>query len=71
LSDAHLLASLVDTVVLVVRAGVTPLEAIRTATVAVGRDRILGVVLNSTERGHGSLYHYYSRPETETVSVTQ
>jgi protein-tyrosine kinase len=72
LSDAHLLASLVDTVVLVVRAGVTPLEAIRTATVAVGRDRILGVVLNSAERGHRNPYRYYGRvrTETETVSVS-
>lgn len=70
LSDAHLLASLVDTVVLVVRAGVTPLEAIRTATVAVGRDRILGVVLNSAERGHRNPYRYYGRAKTETEALT-
>ncbi len=75
LSDAHLLASLVDTVVLVVRAGVTPLEAIQTATVAVGRDRIIGVVLNSAERDHRNPYRYYSQPKTETeplaVTVTR
>jgi protein-tyrosine kinase len=69
LSDAHLLGSLVDTVVLVVRAGVTPLEAIRTATVAVGRDRIMGVVLNAAEAGHGNPYRYYGRPKTETETV--
>lgn len=71
LSDAHLLATLVDTVVLVVRAGVTPLEAIRTATLAVGRDRILGVVLNSAERGKRSPYRYYGHRDAATISVTQ
>jgi protein-tyrosine kinase len=71
LSDAHLLASLVDTVVLVVRAGATPLEAIRTATVAVGRDRILGVVLNSAEQPRGNPYHYYSTRETTALTVMQ
>jgi protein-tyrosine kinase len=72
LSDAHLLASLVDTVVLVVRAGITPLEAIRTATVAVGRDRIMGVVLNSADGKHRGSYRYYGRSkETPAVSVTR
>ena len=71
LSDAHLLASLVDTVILVVRAGVTPLEAIRTATVAVGRDRILGVVLNSADLPRGNPYHYYGTRETTALTVTQ
>jgi len=69
LSDARLLASLVDTVLLVVRAGVTPFEAIRTATLAVGRDRILGVVLNSAELPRGNPYHYYGTRETTTLTV--
>ena len=65
LSDAHLLASLVDSVVLVVRAGETPVRAIRTAADAVGRDRILGVVLNrarvaNTGKQYG--YEQYIRP---------
>lgn len=64
LSDAHLLASLVDSVVLVVRAGETPVRAIKTAAEAVGRDRILGVVLNcasvpDSAKGYG--YDYYVR----------
>jgi protein-tyrosine kinase len=68
LSDAHLLVSLVDTVLLVVRAGVTPLEAIRTAMVAVGRDRILGVVLNAAEVGQRHAYQYYSQPRLHSIT---
>jgi capsular exopolysaccharide synthesis family protein len=65
LSDAHLLASLVDSVVLVVRAGETPLRAIKTAAEAVGRDRILGVVLNRAGVPKSSTsypYEAYVRP---------
>jgi protein-tyrosine kinase len=59
LSDARLMASLVDTVLLVVRAGSTPTQAIRSAADAVGRDRILGVVLNRAEsNGPGATYAY-------------
>jgi len=59
LSDAHLLARLVDTVVLVVRAGVTQHAAMTRAIEAVGRDRILGVVLNCADEGPQSVYQYY------------
>jgi protein-tyrosine kinase len=60
LTDAHLLASLVDSVILVVQAGRTPLPAINTAVTAVGRNRVLGVVLNRAEQGlHGDSYQYY------------
>jgi capsular exopolysaccharide synthesis family protein len=70
LSDANLLATLVDTVVLVVRAGLTPLQAIHTATLAVGRDRILGVVLNCADKPARSRYHDYGRyDETGTALV--
>jgi capsular exopolysaccharide synthesis family protein len=68
LSDAHLLAMLVDTVVLVVRAGVTPLQAIQKAAQAVGRDRVLGVVLNGAARAPRSVYHYYSPQVAVTVA---
>jgi protein-tyrosine kinase len=57
LTDAHLLASLVDAVLLVVQAGKTPLAAINRAVEAVGRERILGVVLNRAD--HASVYHAY------------
>ena len=64
LTDAHLLAALVDSVVLVVHAGQTPLPAINTAIQAVGRERILGVVLNRVETvmhpGVTSYYEQYS-----------
>ena len=60
LTDAHLLASLVDTVLLVVQAGKTPLPAIKTAVQAVGRERVLGVLLNRADDAfvHES-YGYY------------
>lgn len=49
--DAGLLASLVDGVVVVVRAGRTPLAAVESTVAALGRERVVGVVLNrSTSR---------------------
>jgi protein-tyrosine kinase len=59
LTDAHLLSSLVHAVVLVVQSGKTPLPAIKTAVEAVGRERILGVVLNRVESTAQSAYSYY------------
>jgi len=60
LSDAHLLSGLVDAVLLVVHSGRTPLPALKTAIDAVGRERILGVVLNRTDvRMAGGAYDYY------------
>ena len=58
LSDAHLLSSLVDTVVLVIKAGTTPLRAMKQSVEAIGRDRILGVVLNCTDAA-SHVYQYY------------
>jgi protein-tyrosine kinase len=49
LSDAHLLTSLVDTALLVVEAAETPLHAIKSAVDVLGRDRILGVILNRAD----------------------
>jgi capsular exopolysaccharide family len=46
ISDANLLASLVDGVLLVVGAGSTPFEAVQRAVAQLGEERILGVVLN-------------------------
>lgn len=63
LSDAKLLARMVDTVVFVIAAGKTPFAAIQRATEAIGRDRILGVVLNQVGEGvaapGGYEYHRY------------
>jgi protein-tyrosine kinase len=60
LPDAHLMSSMVDGVVLVVRAASTPHELVRRASEAVGRPRILGVVLNRAEpTGQHDHYQYY------------
>ena len=49
LPDANLLAAMVDVAVLVVGAGRTPLKMIERAVEAIGRERIVGVVLNRVE----------------------
>ena len=49
LPDANLLASMVDAAVLVVKAGSTPYDLVQRAVDAVGRERILGTVLNRAE----------------------
>jgi protein-tyrosine kinase len=59
LSDAHLLARLVDTVVMVVKAGSTQHSAMVRAIEAIGRDRILGVVLNCVDETYHERYGYY------------
>jgi protein-tyrosine kinase len=46
LSDANVLAEMVDGVVLVIRAGITPIGLIQRAVESLDRRRILGVVLN-------------------------
>ena len=48
-TDTRILARLVDGIVMVVRAGVTPREIVARAIDVVGEDRVLGVVLNGTE----------------------
>lgn len=62
LSDAHLLARLVDTVVLVVKAGSTQHSEMVRAIEAIGRDRILGVVLNCAEERQRTAYYKYGYP---------
>lgn len=60
LPDAHLLCNIIDMVLLVVESGRSPLPALKRAIEAVGRERILGVVLNRAERGlTGGSYRYY------------
>jgi Mrp family chromosome partitioning ATPase len=66
LTDAHLLVSLVDAVLLVVQAGRTPLASVQKAITAVGRERLMGVVLNRADDAlSGVNYGYeeaYARP---------
>ena len=47
--DANLLATMADVVLLVVEAGRTPARLIQRAADALGRERLIGVVLNKTE----------------------
>jgi protein-tyrosine kinase len=50
LTDAKLLGTMVDGALLVIRAGRTPADLIQRAVDSIGKNRILGVVLNRAER---------------------
>ena len=60
LPDANLLASFADGAVVVVGAGETPYPVVQKAITAVGKDKLIGVVLNRAARGASvSHYDYY------------
>jgi len=60
LPDAHLLASMVEGAVMVVRANSTPFELIKRAVEAIGRQRVIGMVLNRADVGNNAdQYQYY------------
>ena len=68
LPDANLLAAMVDAAILVIGAGKTPYKLITRAIEAVGRSRILGVVLNRVDQtyvaggyGYAYGYNYFAR----------
>jgi len=56
--DASVLAPIVDAIVLVIAAGSTQFEAIEHAIEAIGRERILGTVLNRVENSSLTRYGY-------------
>lgn len=61
LTDAKLLASMVDGTVLVVKADSTPYDLVQRAIHSIGRDKVLGAVLNRATHGSGrSDYGYYN-----------
>ncbi len=60
LPDAKILAQMADSTLVVVRAGKTPYTLVQRAIATLGRDRILGVVLNRTEEGLDGSYGYYT-----------
>jgi capsular exopolysaccharide synthesis family protein len=65
LPDAHMLASMLDTCVLVIRAGKTPYPAVQKAVEIIGRERIIGSILNEAAASqvtpYGAAYDaYYS-----------
>jgi protein-tyrosine kinase len=60
--DAHILAAMVDGALLVIGAGMSPYRAVAKATDVIGRDRILGVVLNrvvESDLSHDGYYYSY------------
>lgn len=62
LTDANLLAGMVDAALIVIQAGKTDYPMVRRAVDAIGRERILGVVLNQVavgEPGYGYKYDKY------------
>ncbi|HUE86401.1 MAG TPA: CpsD/CapB family tyrosine-protein kinase [Vicinamibacterales bacterium] len=62
LADAHLLSSLVDRAVLVVRANSTPHEMVKRASELIGANRVIGVVLNRAEvTTHDTYANYYGQ----------
>jgi protein-tyrosine kinase len=61
LPDANLLAAMVDVAVLVVGATRTPYDLVQRAVESIGRDKIMGVVLNRVEdTGFTGDAHYHS-----------
>lgn len=61
LPDAHLLGAMVDAVVLVIAAGRAPYRLVQRAVDTLGRERILGVVLNRIEAAAiGQTYGYHA-----------
>jgi len=67
--DAHLLAAMVDGAVLIVGAGMSPHRTVAKAAEVIGRERILGVVLNrvqNTDTSHDGYYYssYYGSSTT-------
>lgn len=62
LTDAHLLAAMVDAAVLVIDAGTTQHAVVQRAIESIGREKIVGVVLNRVEEralADASHYKYY------------
>ena len=60
LTDANLLAGMVDVALLVVRATSTPFDLVKRASEAIGRHRSAGVVLNRAEAQHSHKSDYYT-----------
>jgi capsular exopolysaccharide synthesis family protein len=71
LTDANLLAAMVDGIVLVVKAGSTPYGLVRRAVDAIGAPRVLGVVLNRAT-AHALEYRYgYGYYDAYRASVSR
>jgi protein-tyrosine kinase len=68
-ADASLLAEMTDAVLLVIRAGKTQYAPVQKAIEAIGRERIVGVVLNGideeNQNEHARQYGHYYTPDSE------
>jgi capsular exopolysaccharide synthesis family protein len=64
LADANILTTMVDGALFVIRAGKTPFSGVTRALDALGRDRVLGVVLNGAADGEpdNDYSRYYAPP---------
>ena len=71
LPDAHLLSSMVDGALLVVRANSTPHELVRRASDIIGRNRITGVVLNRAEAPIHPAYPSYGEYHNSDLSIPE
>jgi protein-tyrosine kinase len=75
-TEPSVLTRLVDGIILVIRAGVTPRETVQQALSTVDRDKVLGIVLNDLEfesgalssRYFGSSEYYYRYKEKQKKS---
>ena len=66
--DAHLLAAMVDGALLVIGATMSPHRVVAKTVDVIGRERILGVVLNRvarTDMSHGAYYYSYYGASTD------
>lgn len=59
LADAQILGHLTGAVILVIRAGVTPHAVVERAITQIGRESIIGTVLNAVEEPATGAYEYY------------
>lgn len=69
--DASLLAQYVDGSLLVIKAGGAPAAAVENAIKALGRERLLGVVLNHAPRTELAKYGTYGEPEYGDVGMVR
>ena len=71
LTDAALLTAMADAVILVVKAESTPLEMVQRAVQAIGRERVLGTILNRAKAQANTTnydyYKYYSPGESSRL----
>ena len=58
-SESEVLGKLVDGIIMVVRAGVTPRETVKQAITSLEKDKILGLVLNDLEFKSSGLFSRY------------